>query len=182
MRTAEGKGVAGFNALPAERARAELLSCCSSPAWADDLLAGRPYPTVDALLDRGDLAVADLSEDELDLALAGHPRIGERHAAPADGRDFSSREQSGVDDADADVRDRLAAGNREYERRFGHVYLVSATGKGADEMLALLDARLANDPLFERRVTRIELAKINRIRLRTLLDGDAVSERSEVTR
>jgi len=168
MRTAEDSGLARFNDAPDARARADLLSCCASPAWADEVLVGRPYPSVDALLDRSDRAVADLSEPELAFALAGHPRIGERHANP-DGRDWSSREQSRVADAGADTKARLAAANRAYEERFGHVYLVSATGRSADEMLALLEERLANDPDTERRVTRSALATINRIRLRGML-------------
>jgi 2-oxo-4-hydroxy-4-carboxy-5-ureidoimidazoline decarboxylase len=69
------------------------------------------------------------------------------------------------------VRRGLAAGNRAYERRFGHVYLVCATGRTADEMLALLHRRLGNDPASERVVVRDELAKINRIRLTKLLEG-----------
>ena len=157
--------LAAFNALPDDEAQRELLSCCASPAWADEVRKGRPYRSVDDLLDRADLAVAGLSGAELDAALAGHPRIGERHD------DRSAREQSGVDGADERVLRALAEGNRDYEQRFGHVYLVCATGRSADEMLALLTARLANDPATERSVVRTELAKINRIRLTKLLEG-----------
>ena len=94
--------------------------------------------------------------------MAGHPRIGERstHAA-------SQREQSGVGD---DVRDALAEGNREYEQRFGHVYLVCASGRSGDELLAVLRSRLGNDPAHERTVVRAELGDINRLRLQRLLD------------
>jgi 2-oxo-4-hydroxy-4-carboxy-5-ureidoimidazoline decarboxylase len=169
MRTAEESGLDGFNHRPDEPARADLLSCCASPAWVDDMLAGRPYRSVDAVLERSDRATAGLSAAELDRALAGHPRIGERHRPPDGGRDWSSAEQAGVADADTDVRARLADGNRAYEERFGHVYLVCATGRTAGEMLTLLDGRLRNDPDTERGVVRTELAKINRIRLRGLL-------------
>ena len=165
-------GVAAFNSLPADRARAELLSCCSSPAWAEQMLAARPYRSAEEVMALNDRAVAGLSEAELDAALAGHPRIGEREAAASPGgRDWSSREQAGVGDAADGVRRALADGNRDYERRFGHVYLVRATGRTAEEMLALLHRRLGNDPATEWAVVRDELTKINRIRLTKLLEG-----------
>jgi 2-oxo-4-hydroxy-4-carboxy-5-ureidoimidazoline decarboxylase len=165
-------GLAAFNRLSADRARAELLSCCASPAWAEQMLAARPYHSVEEVMALNDRAVAGLSEAELDVALAGHPRIGEGETAAASGgRDWSSQEQAGVDRAADGVRRALADGNRAYERRFGHVYLVCATGRTADEMLALLHRRLGNDPASERAVVRDELAKINRIRLTKLLEG-----------
>jgi 2-oxo-4-hydroxy-4-carboxy-5-ureidoimidazoline decarboxylase len=165
-----GNGMAAFNHLPADRARAELLSCCASPAWAEQMMAARPYRSIDDVMSLNNRTVAGLSGAELDAALAGHPRIGER-AATADKRDWSSQEQAGVGDAAEDVRRALADGNRDYERRFGHVYLVSASGRTADEMLTLLHRRLANDPATEWAVVRDELAKINRIRLTKLLEG-----------
>jgi 2-oxo-4-hydroxy-4-carboxy-5-ureidoimidazoline decarboxylase len=167
---AESSRLAVFNGLPDNRARVELLSCCTSPAWAEQMLAARPYRSVEEALGLADRAVASLSEAELDAALAGHPRIGERAAAQAhDGRDWSSQEQSGVDGVAESVRQALTEGNRAYERRFGHVYLVCATGKSADQMLGLLNQRMGNDPATERSVVRAELAKINRIRLKKLL-------------
>jgi 2-oxo-4-hydroxy-4-carboxy-5-ureidoimidazoline decarboxylase len=184
----DARPVAAFNRLPAERARAELLSVCASPAWAEQMLAARPYHSVGEVLTLADRAVAGLSEAELDAALAGHPRIGEREKATgerekatgeqgkeptgrgkAGGRDWSSREQAGVAGASDGVLRALADGNRDYEQRFGHVYLVAATGRTADEMLGLLHRRLGNDPDTERSVVRDELAKINRIRLTKLL-------------
>ena len=163
-------GLAAFNRLPAGEARAELLSCCASPAWAGQMLAARPYRSVAEAMARSDRAVAGLSDAELDAALAGHPRIGER-AAGAEGRDWSSREQAGMSGAGDSVRQALAEGNRAYEERFGHVYLVCATGRTAEEMLDLLHRRLANDPATERPVVLGELAKINRLRLAKLLEG-----------
>jgi 2-oxo-4-hydroxy-4-carboxy-5-ureidoimidazoline decarboxylase len=163
-------GLAAFNLLPADRARTELLSCCASPAWAEQMLAARPYHSIDEVMALTDRAVAGVSEAELDAALAGHPRIGER-AAASDRRDWSSQEQAGVGGAAGGVRRALADGNRAYERRFGHVYLVCATGQTADELLALLLRRLGNDAADERAVVRDELAKINRIRLTKLLEG-----------
>ncbi|MEU4340268.1 2-oxo-4-hydroxy-4-carboxy-5-ureidoimidazoline decarboxylase [Nocardia sp. NPDC023852] len=163
--TDQGPGLAGFAAMSDDAAYQALLACCSSPGLAGSLVAGRPYPSVEALLDAADVAVMRLPESEMDLALAAHPRIAERPRSAA-----SAREQAGVATAADAVRAALVAGNRAYEERFGHIYLVCATGKSAEELLALLTARLRNDPETERRVVRTELAKINRIRLRGLLE------------
>ncbi|WP_405160349.1 2-oxo-4-hydroxy-4-carboxy-5-ureidoimidazoline decarboxylase [Nocardia sp. NBC_01499] len=162
--TDDGAGLAGFDALPDSAAIEALLGCCSSPEWARVLVAGRPYASVDALLDAAAAALAELSESEIDLALAGHPRIGERPDTAA-----SAREQAGVATAEDAVRSALADGNRAYEARFGHIYLVCASGRSGSELLAILEDRLGNDAETERRVMRTELAKINRIRLTALL-------------
>jgi 2-oxo-4-hydroxy-4-carboxy-5-ureidoimidazoline decarboxylase len=157
--------MARLDALPAADAEAILLECCAAPEWAHRLAAGRPYGALWALLERADAVLADLPEDQVDLALAGHPRIGERavHAS-------SAREQAGVAGAADDVRAALAAGNRAYEQRFGHVYLVCADGRPATELLDVLGARLGNDPATERAALRTELGKINRIRLTRLVE------------
>lgn len=153
-----------FDAAAEARATDALLACCASPGWARDVARGRPYGSVAALLGRAEAVLAELDEGEVDRALAGHPRIGERstHAA-------SRREQGGVATAGATVLDALAAGNRAYEERFGHVYLVCADGRPAEELLAVLHERLGNDPAVERRVLRGELARINAIRLTRML-------------
>ncbi|MFD6162644.1 2-oxo-4-hydroxy-4-carboxy-5-ureidoimidazoline decarboxylase [Nocardia sp. NPDC060256] len=162
--TDDGAGLAGFDAMPDDAATEALLACCSSPEWARSLVAGRPYPSVDALLQAADTVLAGLPESEIDRALAGHPRIGERPDTAA-----SAREQAGVATAEDAVRSALAAGNRAYEARFGHIYLVCASGRSGSELLAILEERLGNEAETERRVMRTELAKINRIRLRALL-------------
>ncbi len=108
--------------------------------------------------------LAELPEAEIDQALDGHPRIGGKADNPS-----SKREQAAVQAAGSDVLDALAASNRKYEEKFGHVYLVCATGRSAPELLAILEERLGNDPETERRVLRVELAKINRIRLNRML-------------
>jgi 2-oxo-4-hydroxy-4-carboxy-5-ureidoimidazoline decarboxylase len=147
-----------------------LLEVCSSTVWAQRVLAGGPFHDVDALLDHADRVLAELSDDEIDAALEGHPRIG----GPVD-NPSSAREQAGMAEADDDVRAELAAKNRMYEGKFGYVYLVCASGRSAEELLAILTGRLANDPETERRVLRAELMKISRLRLRRLLstgDGD----------
>jgi 2-oxo-4-hydroxy-4-carboxy-5-ureidoimidazoline decarboxylase len=162
-----GSRLAAFDALPERDAALELTSVCAAPDWARQVAAGRPYASLDALLARADEVLAGLAEPQVDAALAGHPRIGERAAALS-----SRREQSRVTSAATEVLDALVEGNREYEERFGHVYLVRADGRSAEELLAVLRDRLGNDPATERRVLRGELAKINRLRLARLFpDG-----------
>jgi 2-oxo-4-hydroxy-4-carboxy-5-ureidoimidazoline decarboxylase len=157
--------LAGFNTLPTDRALDELTACCASPEWAARLAEGRPYPSLEGLLARADEVLAGLDEAEVDKALAGHPRIGERSALAS-----SRREQAGVATAVSATLAALAEGNREYERRFGHVYLVCADGRPAEELLAVLTGRLGNDPATERRVLRAELGRINRLRLARLYE------------
>lgn len=164
--------LAWLNSLPADAARRELLACCAAPAWAGQLTAGRPYRSPAALERESDAVVAAMTETDLAAALAGHPRIGERPASgDAHGRAaaWSGQEQSGVRGAPDEVSRALAEGNAAYERRFGHIYLVCAAGRSASELLAVLRARLDNDPQTEWRVVRTELGKINQLRLRKLL-------------
>lgn len=167
MRVTEGLGLARLNALSAPEAEQVLLGYCSARRWAEDLVAGRPYPSPQDLYAAAEAALQRLDEAGVDEALSGHPRIGEQ-ATGAQGS-WSRREQRGVATATEDALAAIADGNRAYEARFGHVYLVCATGKDAGELLALLRRRLHNDRVTERRVVRDELAKINRLRLARLV-------------
>lgn len=155
-----------FNELPEDEARLALLACCASPRWARRVAAGRPYRDPEELYRAADRALAELTVADLDDALAGHPRIGERR----DGDALSAGEQAGMGGADSAVRQAVADGNRRYEDRFGHVYLVAASGRSGEELLADLCRRLGNDPETERAVLRAELAKINRIRVAGLVE------------
>ena len=164
----------GFDAAPDDLLRERLRSCCAAQSWVDELVDGRPYRSEAALYAASDHATAELDAGGLEQALAGHPRIGD--AAPAHGGDgrsavWSRGEQAGVATAGADVLGELAAANAAYEQRFGHVYLVCASGRSAAELLAVCQARLGNDPESERGVVLGELAKINRLRLGKLLEG-----------
>lgn len=157
-------GIEGFNRL-SERQRMHLLfEVCSSTIWARRVLAGGPFRDAEALFDRADRVLAELPDAELDAALDGHPRIGAKADNPS-----SAREQARVADADDAVKAELAEKNRAYDDKFGYVYLVCASGRTAEELLAILTDRLDNDPETERRVMRSELAKINRLRLERLL-------------
>lgn len=155
-----------FNHAPVETLRPRLLSLTAVDAWADGLLAGRPYDDLAAVLSTSDAIVAELDEAQIDSALAGHPRIGER-AEGLDGESAarSAKEQSAMSRADSDVQESVTRGNADYEKRFGRIYLVAAAGRSADELLGLLHQRLDNDPVTELEVVREELARISRIRL-----------------
>jgi 2-oxo-4-hydroxy-4-carboxy-5-ureidoimidazoline decarboxylase len=146
---------------------AQLAACCSSRQWVEEILSQRPFADDGALFAASDAAISALDADALAEALAGHPRIGERPVGVA--AEWSRQEQSGVNSAAAGVLEEIATANAEYERRFGQVYLVCASGKSADELLAICRSRLTNDPVEEAQVVRAELAKISRIRLGKLL-------------
>ncbi|WP_179466718.1 2-oxo-4-hydroxy-4-carboxy-5-ureidoimidazoline decarboxylase [Mycolicibacterium vinylchloridicum] len=161
-------GLEGFNRASERQQMHLLFEVCTSPIWARRVLAGSPFPDVDALLDRADRVLAELPDAEIDAALDGHPRIGARPDNPS-----SAREQAAVATAGDDIRAELATRNAEYEDRFGYVYLVCASGRSAEELLAILTERLQNDPDTERRVMRSELGKINRLRLQRLLSEPA---------
>jgi 2-oxo-4-hydroxy-4-carboxy-5-ureidoimidazoline decarboxylase len=155
-----------FNHLPEDKAVAELLAVCHSRRWADAVAAGRPYADVAALQRAADEVWTGLSPEDWLEALEAHPRIGERGGASAD---WSRQEQAGVGDAGEDVRERLARGNADYEARFGHVFLISAAGRSADEILAALERRLGNDPRTELREAAGEHRRITRLRIEQLL-------------
>jgi 2-oxo-4-hydroxy-4-carboxy-5-ureidoimidazoline decarboxylase len=167
MPTKGALGLDGFNGLTDRQRMNLLFGVCSSTIWARRVLAGGPFRDVDSLLDRADRVLAELPDAEIDAALDGHPRIG---ANVSGARNASSaREQAAVTAAGDDVKAALAAKNREYDEKFGYVYLVCASGRSAPELLSILTERLDNDPDTERRVMRSELAKINRLRLERLL-------------
>jgi 2-oxo-4-hydroxy-4-carboxy-5-ureidoimidazoline decarboxylase len=162
-----GLTLAALNEAPDDdRLRAELAACCAARSWVAALVAGRPYPDQDALFAASDAATAELTDAGLAEALAAHPRIGDRT-----GEAWSRQEQAGMASAGADLHAELAAANAAYEQRFGQVYLVCATGKSAEELLAVCRSRLGNDPATERAVVLAELAKISRLRLAKLQEG-----------
>jgi 2-oxo-4-hydroxy-4-carboxy-5-ureidoimidazoline decarboxylase len=157
-------GALVFDGLPDEVARSLLRGCLAVDRWVEEVTAGRPYGHRESLLAAADLAARDLSVAEVDQALEGHPRIGER---PGSGHnaEASRREQAGVDPAAGDTAARLAAGNAAYEQRFGHVFLVRAAGRSAEQILAELDRRLGNDPRTERAEVADNLRQIALLRL-----------------
>lgn len=160
--------LAAFDAAQPEVAERDVLDCCASRAFAKAITAGRPYREPAALDAAVDAVFAALSWDDIVEGMSAHPRIGDR--AVMDGRDGrSAAEQSGATVASAAVRQGLADGNLAYEERFGHVFLICATGLSGAEMLTRLRARLGHDDNTERTVVRQELLKITRLRMAKLL-------------
>jgi 2-oxo-4-hydroxy-4-carboxy-5-ureidoimidazoline decarboxylase len=159
-----GPDVSAFNLLSADEARGLLRTCLDVPRWVDEVEGGRPYAGWSALREAAEQSAAQLTDAELEAALARHPRIGERAGADHDAQ-HSHREQAGVDPTDREVASRLAAGNAAYEQRFDRVFLVRAAGRSADDILAELDRRLANDEESERDETVRQLGEIAVLRL-----------------
>ena len=143
----------------------QLRACCAADAWLSRMSSARPFPSAKDALDLSDAIVLGLDDAGLDQALAGHARIGERRLGSTTEDRWSRSEQAGALAVDTDAQERLAEGNRRYEERFGHVFLIRAAGRTAEEMLAALDERLGHDDATERDVVRRELAEIVRLRL-----------------
>jgi 2-oxo-4-hydroxy-4-carboxy-5-ureidoimidazoline decarboxylase len=154
-----------FNAAPAPDAERDVLACCASTAFAKAVAGGRPYPDAAALLAAVDAAFDALTWDDILESMNDHPRIGDRTAQGG----MSAAEQSGAAAAADEVKQGLADGNRAYEQRFGHIFLICASGLSGPEMLTQLRARLENNQDAERDVVRAELLKITRLRITKLL-------------
>ncbi|MEV5785621.1 2-oxo-4-hydroxy-4-carboxy-5-ureidoimidazoline decarboxylase [Streptomyces sp. NPDC048448] len=160
--------LARFNALEERAAYAALLEVCASAAWVRGLLALRPYATPDALFTASDAAMAELSVADLAEAMAGHPPIGR----PRPGDPTSSREQRGMAGASEKLRAEMLELNLAYQEKFGHVFLICATGRTGEQMRDALEERLGNAPEREYEIVRVELTAINRIRLGRLLEEE----------
>jgi OHCU decarboxylase len=170
-----------LNALDAEAAARELLRCCGSSRWARTMAAARPFASVDAMVQAADATWSGVDRSDWLEAFAAHPKIGAGGAggsggsrgsgwSGADTAGWAAEEQAGVTDAAGAARLRLADANRDYEARFGYIFIVCATGKTAGDMLELLERRLRNDPDEEIHIAAEEQRKITRLRLAKLLD------------
>src|SRR5881397_4039359 len=155
-----------LNSLPAIKARAELSRCCGARLWVDAMIEARPFAGDTELFGVAERVWWGLGRADWLEAFAAHPRIGARAEAMTD---WARREQAGANGAAEATLAALAQGNRTYEKRFGHLFLICATGRTADEMLGALRARLTNDPATELRVAAEEQAKITRLRLDRLV-------------
>ena len=153
-----------LNALDESDARAALLRCCGSQRWVEQMLAARPFADDAGVFAGAERVWWSLGTTDRLEAFAAHPRIGER----ADDA-WARAEQAGVAAADIVMRQAFSDGNRAYEERFGHVFLICATGRGADDLAAQLQRRLGNDPESELRIAAGEQAKITRLRLEKLV-------------
>jgi OHCU decarboxylase len=144
-------------------AERELLSCCGSRRWARRMAGARPFASESELLASADRFWIELSVEDWQEAFAAHPKIGDRASGQA------AQEQSGTRGASAGLIEELARANRDYEKRFGHIFIVCATGRSGEEMLDLCRRRLHNDPATELRVAAEEQRKIMRLRLERML-------------
>jgi len=159
-------GVAAFNEMDEAVARDRLLTSLDMPRWADELLAARPFDDLEQLEARITDVAATMSDVELARALARHPRIGERADAGKHDASHSSREQSGVDRADADLVRQLEDGNRAYEERFGRVFIIRAAGRSGRDILDQLRLRMDSSDEVERGETINQLTQIALLRIR----------------
>jgi OHCU decarboxylase len=165
-----------LNELPASDAESEFLKCCGSKKWASAMTAARPFASAQAMLDEADTLFASLSDQDWLEAFRAHPKIGEKKAVTAQSdtaQKWSAQEQSKTANAAATVMEALAKGNRAYLQRFGFIFIVCASGKTADEMLAMLNERMAHDAAVELRVAAAEQRKITQLRLQKLLESVA---------
>ena len=161
-----------WNALDTFSAESEILSCCGSRAWAQELVALRPYDTCEDLLRMSDEVWSRLDVADWDEAFRSHPRIGEHKvssSATPQSAQWSSQEQSSAANSLAATQDQLKQGNAAYEARFGRIYIVCATGKSAEEMLAILKRRLQNGDADELREAAEQQRQITQLRLRKWL-------------
>ncbi len=161
-----------LNELPADKALSLFRNCCAADAWAIPMVELRPYKTREALHGTAKALWPRLMETDWLTAFEAHPKIGDiksLKAKYASTEAMASGEQSGAHVAPHDVLERLQAGNTAYEKKFGFIFIVCATGKSAEEMLALLEARLPNSRDKEIRIAGAEQAKITHLRLDKLL-------------
>jgi len=158
-----------FNDEPADQAVQRLRACNAAPRFAAEVAAGRPYPDVDTLVARAEEVARALPWDDVAIALAAHPRIGERVDGNSAEAASSRREQRSMDGANDAVRAELVEGNKAYEDRFDHVFLIRASGRSPKEMLGELRRRLNNDERTERAEVTEELAQITALRVKGLI-------------
>ncbi len=155
----------GSRAAPLLR-EPDLLACCGSREWARRMKQSQPFSSAEEMLDAAGRIWSELGPSDWLQAFAAHPRIGESSSDPR-----AAAEQSCVAGAQPEILTRLAAANHAYEERFGYIYIVCASGKTADEMLAMLESRLSNDAETELRVAAAEQRQITRLRLEKLLES-----------
>jgi 2-oxo-4-hydroxy-4-carboxy-5-ureidoimidazoline decarboxylase len=161
-----------LNGLPFEEAKAEFMRCCGSTRWAESMARARPFRGESAVYSEAGWLWSQTTAEDWREAFTHHPRIGDvnklRERFKASGA-WSEQEQKGLQGAGEDVIQALADGNREYEERFGFIFLICATGKSAQEILGHLRERLNNPPQLELRIAAGEQAQITRLRLEKLL-------------
>ena len=160
-----------LNSLPDYAARSVLLNCCGSLRWATAMTQLRPFTDTKQLLDQHATIYASLTPEDWKEAFAAHPKIGEEKNSISSGQAqrWSQQEQSAAATTSLPLRNALQRRNEEYHERFGFIFIVCASGKSAEEMLALLSQRLGNDPAHELELAAAEQKKITQLRLQKLI-------------
>jgi OHCU decarboxylase len=161
-----------LNSLTSVAADEEFLKCCGSTRWAREMTGARPFASLEELCEKADAVCESLNEEDWLEAFRAHPKIGGKNAATDQSRQaqsWSAEEQSGVANAASETVHELAQQNRDYEARFGFIFIVCATGKSPEEMLTILQSRMSNDRQDELRIAAEEQRKITRLRLEKLL-------------
>lgn len=163
--------VVRWNGADQASALESMLACCAAHRWAAAMVATRPVDDADKLIATANAIWGVMEEPDWMQAFAAHPRIGGRGArhASAMSLEWSRGEQSSTVLAPDQIITELAEGNAQYEERFGFTYIVCATGKSAEEMLAILQRRLRNDRQTELREAAEQQRQIMQIRLRKWL-------------
>lgn len=165
-------GLRRFNLLQPEAAEGEFLKCCGSKEWAQQMSRRLPFRGEKDLIETAEQVWWSLAPDDWLEAFRSHPKIGEQKAAAqasAASLTWSHKEQKGVANASPETIELLRELNRRYEEKFGFIYIVCATGKSSEELLQILQERLANEPETELRIAAEEQALITQLRLNKLL-------------
>jgi 2-oxo-4-hydroxy-4-carboxy-5-ureidoimidazoline decarboxylase len=162
-----------LNNLPPDQATTEFLKCCGSSNWARQMVTSRPFSSIDQMCANSSAIWNDLDRDDWLEAFRKHPKIGQKKAetkVDEQSHAWSSQEQSRIADAQQVTLNKLARLNREYEEKFGYIYIVCATGKSSEEMLEILKSRMGDQPDEELRIAAGEQEKITELRLRKLIE------------
>lgn len=164
-----------LNSRSTDEVEEELLKCCGSREWARQVSAGRPFASLDDLIKESERVWWSLAPGDWLEAFHSHPKIGEQKAAATtaiEAQRWSADEQAGVRNSAQQTLEALAQLNREYEEKFGYIFIVCATGKSSEEMLTILRERLGNGTKEELRHAAAEQAKITQLRLKKLVTSD----------
>lgn len=166
-------GLEKLNAISTDDARAALLECCGSTKWARRMTDERPFQDVEELLSKNDRVWWSLDAEDWLEAFAAHPKIGQKKNLPgtSGSKRWAEEEQSRASNASRDTATELIQSNIDYEKKFGYIFIVCATGKSAEEMLGLLQSRMKNDSFTELRIAAEEQLRITRLRLDKMLNS-----------
>ncbi len=163
--------IAEFDHLDVEEKKALLYNCCGSTTWVNKMLPALPAEDLVDLLEIAEEQWYACHESDWREAFAQHPKIGDINSLKekqATATAWAESEQASVKQASEETIQQLAAGNEAYEKRFGYIFIVCATGKSADEMLQILNQRLYNSPEVEIQIAMEEQLKITKLRLEKL--------------